>query len=111
MFEVKRNIRVLPDGTRITTFIREVTSANTIEVEVGTTGFKGGNADHGSRTYIRIRDLGGTDMYVKTSRRPFSNNTAEFEVFLGGDCELETMLRALKFAVKVLEEESKEVID
>jgi hypothetical protein len=111
MFEIKEKQRVPPDGTRITTFTREVASANAIEVEIGTTGFKGGNADHGSRTYIRIRDLGGTDMYVKTSRRPFSNNTAEFEVFLGGDCELETMLRALKFAVKVLEEELKEVID
>ena len=54
MFEIKEKQRVLPDGTRITTFSREVTSANAIEVEVGTTGFKGGNADHGSRTYIRI---------------------------------------------------------
>ena len=56
MFEIKEKQRVLPDGTRITTFTREVTSANAIEVEVGTTGFKGGNADHGSRTYIRIKD-------------------------------------------------------
>lgn len=30
---------------------------------------------------------------------------------LGGDCELENIMRALKFAVKVLEEESQEVID
>ena len=36
---------------------------------------------------------------------------AEFEVYLGGDCELETMLRALKFVVKVLEDESAEVVD
>lgn len=110
MFEIKEKQRVLPDGTRITTFSREVASANAIEVEVGTTGFKGGNADHGSRTYICIRDLGGTDMFVKRSRGE-NGNTAEFEMFLGGDCELETMLRALKFAVKVLEEESQEVID
>ena len=34
-----------------------------------------------------------------------------FEVFLGGDCELETMIRALKFITKVLEEESREVYD
>ena len=110
MFEIKEKQRVLPDGTRITTFSREVTSANAIEVEVGTTGFKGGNADHGSRTYIRIRDLGGTDMFVKRSRAE-NGNTAEFEVYLGGDCELETMLRALKFVVKVLEDESAEVVD
>ena len=111
MFEIKEKQKVLPDGTRLTTFTREVTSSNAIEVEVGTNGFKGGNAEHGSRTYIRIRDLGGTDMFVKTSRRPFSNNTESAEFILGGDCELETIIRALKFVVKVLEEESAEVVD
>jgi hypothetical protein len=34
-----------------------------------------------------------------------------FEVILGGDCELETMIRALKFITKVLEEEAQEVFD
>jgi hypothetical protein len=34
-----------------------------------------------------------------------------FEVTLGGDCELETMIRALKFITKVLEDESEEVYD
>ena len=111
MFEIKEKQKVLPDGTRLTTFTREVISSNAIEVEVGTNGFKGGNAEHGSRTYFRIRDLGGTDMFVKTSRRPFSNNTESAEFILGGDCELETIIRALKFVVKVLEEESAEVVD
>ena len=64
MFEIKEKQKVLPDGTRLTTFTREVASANTIEVEVGTNGFKGGNASCGSRTYIRIKDLGGTDMFA-----------------------------------------------
>ena len=36
---------------------------------------------------------------------------SEVEVILGGDCELETMIRALKFIIKVLEEESREVYD
>ena len=110
MFEIKEKQKVLPDGTRITTFTREVASANTIEVEVGTNGFKGGNASCGSRTYIRIKDLGGTDMFVKRFRAE-NGNTAEFEVYLGGDCELETIIRALKFVVKVLEDESAEVVD
>lgn len=30
-----------------------------------------------------------------------------FEVILGGNCELETMIRALKFITKVLEDEAK----
>jgi hypothetical protein len=110
MFEIKEKQRVLPDGTKLTTFTREVTSANALEVEAGTNGFKGGNAEHGSRTYFRIKDLGGTDMFVKRFRAE-NGNTAEFELYLGGDCELETMLRAFKFVVRVLEEESKEVVD
>lgn len=110
MFEIKEKQKVLPDGTRLTTFTREVTSSNAIEVEVGTNGFKGGNAEHGSRTYIRIRDLGGTDMFVKTAYGR-NGNTGEVEFFLGGDCELETIIRTLKFVVKVLEDESAEVVD
>ena len=50
MFAIKEKTRVLPDGTKITTFTREVSSANTLEVEVGTNGFKGGNASCGART-------------------------------------------------------------
>ena len=38
-------------------------------------------------------------------------NTEGLEVVLGGDCELETLIRALKFITKVLEEESEEVYD
>ena len=34
-----------------------------------------------------------------------------FKVTLGGDCELENIIRALKFITKVLEEESEEVYD
>ena len=41
MFEVKENQKVLPDGTQITTFTREVISTLGIEAEAGTTGFKG----------------------------------------------------------------------
>ena len=110
MFEIKEKQKVLPDGTKLTTFTREVTSANTLEVEVGTNGFKGGNAEHGSRTYIRITDIGNTDMFVKTVHGR-NGNTGEVEFILGGDCELETIIRALKFVVKVLEEESAEVVD
>ena len=110
MFEVKENTRVLPDGTLLTTYTREVTGASSIEVEAGTTGFKGGNAGFGGRTYIRVRDLGGTDMFVKRANAK-NGNTSEFELYLGGDSELKNMLRALKFVVRVLEDESKEVID
>ena len=60
MFEIKENRRVLPDGTEITTYSRDVISANILEVEAGTTGYKGGDTGHGGRTYFRIADAAST---------------------------------------------------
>ena len=108
MFEIKESQRVLPDGTEITTYSREITSANILEIEAGTTGYMGGDSGHGGRTYFRIEDAGGTDIQV----HPIGRYADEgFEVILGGDCELETMIQALKFITKVLEEEAQEVLD
>ena len=109
MFEIKENDRILPDGTEITTYTRDVISCNLLEVEAGTTGYMGGDTGHGGRSYFRIKDNGGTDMEVNTSVDRYGCRS--LEVVLGGDCELETMIRALKFITKVLEDESKEVCD
>lgn len=110
MYKIKENRRRLKDGTEITTYTRDVISCNLLEVEAGTTGFMGGDTGHGGRTYFRIKDEGCTDMEIHVMRDRFGN-TEGFEVVLGGDCELEAMIRALKFITKVLEEESEEVYD
>lgn len=110
MFEVKEDSVVLNDGTHLRTFTREITDANILEVEAGTTGYKGGDSGHGGRTYFRIQDLASTDMRVKTVTDCFGH-TDELEVVLGGDAELATIIKALKFITRVLEEESKEVDD
>ena len=95
-------------GKEITTFTREVISANLLEAEAGTNGYQGGDTGHGSRTYIRIENMGATDIRVN----PLGIDGEEgFELFLGGDCELETMITALKFITKVLEDGAKEVFD
>ena len=109
MYEVKENRRKLQDGTEITTYTRDVVSANILEVEAGTNGYQGGDSGHGGRTYFRIQDSASTDMEIRTFVDKHGCNG--FEVFLGGDCELETIIRALKFITKVLEDESKEVYD
>lgn len=109
MYEIKENRKQLHDGTEITTYTRDVVSANILQVEAGTTGYKGGDTGHGGRTYFRIKDEGGTDIDIKPFMDRFGSEG--FEVTLGGDCELETMIRALKFITKVLEEESEEVYD
>ena len=109
MYEVIEKRRILPDGTEISTYTRDVISANILEVEAGTTGYMGGDSGHGGRTYFRIQDIASTDMEIRTFVDKHGCNG--FEVFLGGDCELETTIRALKFITKVLEDESKEVYD
>lgn len=109
MYEVIEKRKLLPDGTEISTYTREVISANILEVEAGTTGYMGGDSGHGGRTYFRISDCGSTDMEVRTFVDRHGCNG--FEVLLGGDTELETTIRALKFITKVLEDESKEVYD
>lgn len=109
MYEIKENRRTLHDGTEITTYTRDVVSANILQVEAGTTGYKGDDTGHGGRTYFRIQDEASTDMEIKPIISRYGCDG--FEVTLGGDCELETMIRALKFITKVLEEESEEVYD
>ena len=106
MYEVKENSRILKDGTKITTYSRDIVSCNILEVEAGTTGYRGGDTGHGGRTYFRIQDAACTDMEIHSYTTRCGSNG--FEVCLGGDCELETMIRALKFITKVLEDESKE---
>lgn len=49
MYEVIEKRKMLPDGTEISTYTREVISANILEVEAGTTGYMG--SDSGSREY------------------------------------------------------------
>ena len=109
MYEIKENRRTLHDGTEITTYTRDVVSANILQVEAGTTGYKGGDTGHGGRTYFRIQDEASTDIDVKPIITRYGCDG--FEVTFGGDCELETMIRALKFITKVLEDESEEVYD
>ncbi|WP_235847424.1 hypothetical protein [Intestinibacillus massiliensis] len=90
------------------TYTREIYSANILEVEAGTNGFQGGDSGHGSRAYIRIEDMGGTDIRIN----PLGRDGEEgFELFPGGDCELEPMTTALKFITKALEDGAKEVHD
>lgn len=109
MYEIRENSRILKDGTELTTYTRDVVSANILEVEAGTTGYQGGDSGHSGRTYFRIEDAASTDMEVRSYVNKYGS--PGFEVILGGDCELETTIRALKFITKVLEEEAAEVYD
>ena len=109
MFEIKENQRILPDGTKITTYAREIHNCNVLSVEAGTTGYMGGDSGHGSRTYFRIKDECSTDMRARVSEDKFGSEIVE--VFLGGDTELETIITALRFIAKTLEDQKNNVHD
>lgn len=92
------------DGQKLTTYVKEITSANVTEIEVGTTGFCGGDSGHGCRTYLRIKDLASTDMRVNVDgESAFCKECNQIEIVMGGDCELETLVDALRFAIETLE--------
>ncbi len=69
---------------------------NTIEAEVGTNGYQGGDSGHGSRTYISLTDLSGTDMRINII------NDRSIELTFGGDSELTTIIDALYFIIATL---------
>lgn len=103
------NSSVIVDGTHIDTFKKEIVSANILEVEVGTTGYMGGDTGHGGRTFFRIKNVSSTDM-----RLAFSDNGKYFnsrylndlELTFGGDCELDTFCEALRIGYNVLSQHS-----
>ena len=75
--ELTPNSSVVVDGIEIKTYKREITSCNIIEVEVGTTGHMGGDAGHGGRTYLKIRNLSSTDMRPKAYSDNYGHNRVE----------------------------------
>jgi len=92
------------DGMKIITWQRDIVDCNILEVEAGTNGYHGGDTGHGSRTYIRIENVGSTDMQVEVDRKPVKGNSVG--ITLGGDAELKTIKNALRWIVSVLETQS-----
>ena len=94
MFEIIGNTIELEEGIRVDTYKREIFNANILEVEAGSTGYCGGDSDHGSRHYIRLKDLGSTDIRVKIGDQEFDELYKDkgIEIILGGDTELDYLL-------------------
>ena len=107
MYEIKQKERTI-DGVTFPTWERDVVSCNILSVEAGTTGPQGGDSGHGCRTYFRIKDEAATDMEIKPTLDRWGTVDG-FEVELGGDTELATMIEALKFIVHVFEEQECEM--
>lgn len=83
------------------TYRKEIINANILEAVAGTTGYQGGDSGYGCRTYIRIADLGSTDMEVKVL-----DKGKGFEIDLGGDAELATIIEAFEYVAGILKREA-----
>ena len=108
MYEVREKV-INIEKNSVPVFKREITGCNSIEVIAGTNGYRGGDSAYGCRTFISIKDLGGTDIMVNAIKDDLSNGG--IEIIFGGDSELYTAVRAFKFIAKILEDQIKEVDD
>lgn len=109
MYEIKQK-KAEVNGIIFNSYEREIKDECSFLVEVGTNGYKGGNAKKGSRTFLSIKALNGAS--VASMIIPKRNGcNGGFVLALSGDAELYGLLNSLKFAVKVLDDEIKGVRD
>ena len=94
------------DGQEVTTWTREILDCCCLEVEAGTNGYKGGDAGHGSRVYLRIFDMGDTSFCSKVDHMDLDDRKDEYVFALGGDAELSAVKEALRWMLSVLEAQS-----
>ena len=97
------------DGYTFPIYKREIVSANVLEVVAGTNGYHDGDSGHGCRTFIRIKDVDSTDIKVKVLER--YGDTEGVEIVLGGDTELNTIIKAFRYIADVLEIQGKNLAE
>jgi len=69
-----------------------------LKAGAGTTGYCGGDTGHGGRTRIELEDLGNTDINFKVRE----GEDKSLIINLGGDAELDVIIKALEFITSVL---------
>lgn len=79
---------------------KEIFDACVIRVKAGTTGYQGGDAGHGGRTWIKIEDWGGADIHFN------AEHEKSLIITIYGDAELNVMIKGLEWIVKKLKENS-----
>lgn len=79
--------------------VHTASSANLLRVRVKTNCPQGGDAGHGGRTTLELKDEGGTAMWVN------GQEADRVSIMLGGDSEYHTLIECLEFAVRSLKEQ------
>lgn len=103
MAKDKKTNVVFVDGERVQIKSAEFVDACSMTVSVGTNGEHGGDAGHGCRTFLRIRNDSGAFMHctLNDGERVYADDII---IDLGGDAELRTFVQSLNFAVENLGE-------
>jgi len=96
---VKRSTKVV-NGIEVPILRKEIIDANSLYVEAGTTGFKGGDSGHGGRTFFLLHNAASTDIEIDFLP---PDGVA---ICLGGDSELRTFIEALEFAADTLRKQA-----
>ncbi len=110
MFAIEAGLQRI-NGEIVDTYQREVTCGNTeLEVEAGTTGYKGGACRNaGGRTFSSLLCLSG-DFYFAPIQDE-SGHTAGITVACCGDDGLNAIMKALEFVHTTIDDQRCDVDD
>lgn len=101
------NNTLLIDGNRVPFEQETFTILNSMAVMVGTNGSQGGDAGHGSRTYIRLQDISGTDFSARAFGRMGSNyGNGGVEIVFAGDSELHVAIEMFQYIADTLKKQA-----
>ena len=73
-------------------------------VSVGSTGYKGGDAGHGGKTFVTFQDLGSVSMMVSVDNSEYLRDAEKITIAFEGDAELTNLINSLRFALDQLED-------
>ena len=99
--EVVYGGKIIPTVTTKTPFTK---------VTCGTNGYKGGDWGHGSRTYVKVEGGVLSDYEVRKIDEGEDGASSGFEIAVGGDWELDSMIETFEAIASNLKNMKKEII-
>lgn len=99
--EVVYGGKIIPTVTTKTPFTK---------VTCGTNGYKGGDWGHGSRTYVKVEGGVLSDYEVRKIDEGEDGASSGFEIAVGGDLELDSMIETFEAIASNLKNMKKEII-
>lgn len=94
------------DEQNVTTWTRNFSGCCCMEAEAGTNGYQGGDAGHGSRVFLRLADLRGSDFCYEYDGEELNASPDEIVIALAGDAELSAIKDVLRWWLFILEAQS-----